>query len=513
MFGDRRYGPQEILHSALVTLTTLLSAIAVSIGTSATDLPYLSIVTPGAAALLIAIAFAKWPAEGIGSFLLFSLLAISVEVVSGADLRYFDEIGLLLLLFVGVVRHRVPGGRLHLGVAEIAMCVVVGSGVLSSLVEAVPLDIWLLGLLLLLKGVAFYYLVSWLRLTMADVERVAIVVVGVALVILILGFLEFRDPAAFQRAFGLPPYDEVRGGIRVIKSIFTHPSLFGWFTAFASLILYARFLVTRIWWLLPLALLLDVGTLLSGRRTPIVGLVVALAVGLIWQWRHSRGARMVLRSWVPLTAAAVVLVVVFMPLWSGIVRETLRDYGNSRGAIAEILEENPDPEVVSAVAQRTALYVASVAIARDEFPLGGGLGRFGSFMSRIHYSPLYEAYGLTGIYGLSPASRMALNDTFWPSVLGETGIIGLIAFGTFIGTLFHRLWRASGLEDSPAWRAFVLAAILVFVDRFVGSLTAMTYVAAPIAYFTFATVGAVLAVAATKRAPPHRLPGLRAPGA
>lgn len=470
---------------------------AASILVSAAGPPYPHLFVPGTAAALIAIAFAFRPAEGIGAFLLVSLLAITVETIFDSDLRYLDELGLLFLFFVGAVRHGIPNRRLHLGSAEWGILVVAASGVVSSLLEAVPTGTWFVGLLLLLKGAMFFYLVAWLRLSRSDVERVGVVVAAVAFVILGLGYFELLDPPAFQRALGLPMYEEVRGGVRVIKSIFTHPSLFGWFTVFASLLLYARFLVVRTWWLLPLALALNVGTLLSGRRTPIIGLVVAFGVGLIWQWRHS-GGKLMVRTWIPITAVVLLVFIAFSPLWSQIYRETVRDYGNSSAAIGEILDGSPDPEIISSVAQRTALYVASVAIARDHLPFGGGLGRFGSHMSRVEYSPLYERYGLTRIYGLSPASPMALTDTFWPSVLGEAGVIGFAGFATFIAAIFVRLWRASGQAVSPAWRGLALAAILVFVDRFIGSMTAMTYVAAPIAYFTFGTIGAALAVASTE---------------
>lgn len=488
--------PAGLGVSALVLILTPLVAIAVSVLASAAGLP--DVLVPASAAVVVAIAFVLRPADGLGAFLLFSLLAITTEAVFDVDLRYFDEIALVLLVALAILLRRVPNGRLRLGVPEVAILVLAGSGIISSLLGAVPADIWVLGFLLLFKGVVFFYLVAWMRLTLVEIERVGLVLVVVALVILGLGFAELLDPTAFHRTLGLPLYDETRGGIRVIKSVFTHPSLFGWFTAFASLILYGRFVVTRTVWVLPLALLLNVGTMLSGRRTPLLGVLIALSVGLIWHWRQSPGTRLVWRTWIPVAAAVTVLAIAFLPVWTGMISETLRDYGNSQAAVTEILKEDPDPEVVASVAQRTALYVASVAVARDHLPFGGGLGRFGSYMSRVHYSPLYEDYGLTQIYGLSRASRMALTDTFWPSVLGETGVIGLVAFGTFLAAILTRLWRVSRQVGTVGWQVLAVIALLIFVDRFIGSLTAMTYVAAPIAYFTFGTVGAALAVASTR---------------
>jgi hypothetical protein len=151
-----------------------------------------------------------------------------------------------------------------------------------------------------------------------------------------------------------------------------------------------------------------------------------------------------------------------------------------------------------------ALYVGSIAIARDFFPLGAGLGRFGSYMSEVNYSPLYDRYGLVRVYGLGPQNPLAITDTFWPMVLGELGPIGLAGMAAFLGLLLHRLWTVTSRTSSQALRALALGSLFVFVEGLVGSLTAATYVAPPIAYFIFAAAGAVWAVA---RSEAHSLGG------
>ena len=98
-----------------------------------------------------------------------------------------------------------------------------------------------------------------------------------------------------------------------------------------------------------------------------------------------------------------------------------------------------------------ALYKTSALVGRDYFPLGAGLGRYGSWLSREHYSPLYAEYGLNDVRGLAPArpagdglrARVAApsaTDTFWPAILGEMGVIGLIAYLGFMATLGWMLW-------------------------------------------------------------------------
>lgn len=460
-----------------------------------------NLLQPGAAVLIVAALFAFQPAEGLGVFLLFSLVANTLQAVLGTDIWYFDEIGLLFLAATALIRYGLPRGRVTMGVAEWAIAVVVAAGVASSLIAHVPADIWIPGLLLLLKGVAFFYLVAYLPLRRTDVLRVGLVILGGAVIILALGAWELLTPSGFQSALGLPPYFEQRSGLTVVKSVFLHPALFGWITVFASLYVYAWVILRRAWWLLPLGIAFNVGTFFSGRRTPILGLLVALAVALIWFAWRARSTRAILRTWLPLAGAIGVLLIAFIPAVGGFYADTPGRYLDAPHAIAEILAPNPDPGTVAHVQPRTALYVASVAIGRDAFPLGDGLGRFGSYMSRLDYSPVYARYGLDAIPGLSPDDRIAIDDTFWPSVLGETGVIGLIAFAIFIGSVFARLWRTSMPPQSVGGQFLALGALLVFVQGFVASLTAGTYVAPPVAYFVLGAAGVLLAASAEPDAP------------
>ena len=451
-----------------------------------------------AAAAVLALVFARRPAEGVGAFLLFLLFADNWEYWLGLDLRLADEGTVVLFGMVGLLRRYLPSRRLRFGLKEAALAVVLASGVASSLINDVPLSVWGPATILLFKAIVFFYLVSWLRLTVEDVERVGLVIGSAALVIAGLGFVEFFDPPGFQQFFGLPPLAREPGEISMTLSIFLHPSLYGWLTVFASLFLYARFIVIRSWWSLPLALLLNIGTVLSTRRTPLIGLVIALATGLIWQV-HRRSERALLMVWTPLAAGIVVLTLIFLPTLARMYESTVEQYGAPRHVLEEILSPNPDADVIATAQPRVALYIGSVAIARDHFPLGAGLGRYGSHMSRAEYSPIYREYGLENVPGLQPTDDSAVTDTFWPMLLGETGVIGIIAFGVFIGVLLVELWRASGRAESLQYRAFALGALMLFVESLIGSSSSATYVAPPIAYFLFAAVGATLAVSATAK--------------
>jgi O-antigen ligase len=83
-------------------------------------------------------------------------------------------------------------------------------------------------------------------------------------------------------------------------------------------------------------------------------------------------------------------------------------------------------------------------------------------------------------------------------LLGETGVLGTLAFALFVAALFAALWRAAGDADGAGTRAFALAALMLFVESLVGSTSSATYAAPPVAYFVFAAAGASLAVSAPR---------------
>ena len=458
-------------------------------------------LTPAAAALAIAVCFWWRAPEGLVAFGLFALLAETIEHWTAVDLLLFDEIALVMFAGVAIVRHGIPNGRLRLGVAEIALVVLALAAVASSLVNGVPFLTWTGGLVLLFKGIAFLYLVSWLRLDTADAERIGVLLLLVTGVVALLGLFEWIDPAAFQRALGLPPFEEVRGEVNVVKSVFLHPAQFGWLTAFGSLILYARFLVRRSWWALPLALALNLGTIVSGRRAPVLGAFLGLLAGIAAQVRGSQdrdwSPRALLRSWGPVVLGIVVLAIVTLPLVGGFYRTTVGSYIPPAAPMISILSERPDPELISAVPPRTALYVGAVAIARDRLPLGAGVGRFGSHLSRADYSPVYAEYGLERIHLLGPDQPSAVTDTYWPMVLGETGLLGLLAALVFFGAVTRAVWRNAVIAVSPAMRMIALAALMIFVEGLVRSLISSVFTAPPIAYFVLGAAGLSMSVRST----------------
>lgn len=447
---------------------------------------------PFAAAVVVGAAFWWRPPLGILAFAMFALLAGTLEHWVDLDLLLFDEIGILVLLAIAVAARYVRFGRPRVGWLEWSLAVLVAAAIASSVWNGIPAVTWLAGLFLLLKAVAFFYLLRLLALNDADVEGIGIVVLLVAGAIGVLGLVEWLDPVTFQRALNLPTYELSRAEVPIVRSIFLHPALYGWLTAFGSLLCYARFLTHRSWWSLPAGLMLNAGTFLSGRRTPMLGVGLAIAVGLLWLTLRMGLRRAATRIWLPAAIVVVVAIVMLAPAIGRLAQLTAEEYGPSIEVAQEIFRDDPRSEVVATVHPRIALYAASLAIGRDEFPLGAGIGQFGSHLSRDDYSPLYERYGLNQVALLRPDDPQAATDAFWPMVLGETGWIGLVAGMCFFGGIAIALWQAASAAPTGRRRLIALAALFVFLEGLVRSATSSVFVAPPIAYFVLGAAGLAL---------------------
>ncbi|HFR3101130.1 TPA: O-antigen ligase family protein [Enterococcus faecalis] len=83
-------------------------------------------------------------------------------------------------------------------------------------------------------------------------------------------------------------------------------------------------------------------------------------------------------------------------------------------------------------------------IAKDQFPLGSGLGMFGSHTSRMKYSPYYSIYGLDSIWGLTPENPKFVADSYWAMIIGELGFIGSILVCIIFVLMFVSIWDELG---------------------------------------------------------------------
>jgi O-antigen ligase len=435
------------------------------------------------------LSFIRWPKPALLVFALYMLFADTVAYLLGYGVARLDELFVPAAVLISAIRQRPWRDRLHL-LREGAVAALVVLAVASSLANGVAAHVWLPGLVLLVKVIAFLYVAAWQDWTREDIVALGVPVVGVGLVVIGLGYVEAINPAGFRAVLGVSDVGSARGMLPAVKSIFYHPVLYGWLAAYLGLFLFAFYVVYRRWWLLAGALFFSAAVMLSARRRAIIGLLAALAGGFASHVLRDRRWRPLARGWLPVAAGMLVLFAVF---WSGIgdlIEQTQREYvaptPTDPGA--------PVDEVAGMTTARELLYQGAVTVAIDHFPLGAGLGRYGSWMSRVEYSPLYRELGFDSVWGLRPDFPLFITDTFWPQILGEIGVFGVAAYLVFIGVVGYQLWRATKVVDDRLLLAFCLGALMVFGHALVETLASSMFHSPTRVYLLFGALGIALAV-------------------
>ena len=441
-----------------------------------------------AGAAVVVVAYLVAPKAALLGFALFVLFHNTFAYWLGSAVGSFDEVALPLLVVAAAWRTKPWRRNWVEPIRDGAMLVVVALAILSSLLNSVPLTVWGLSLLLMLKGIAFLYVVLWHSFDERDVRQATIAVFAVGTVVLALGFVETLYPSAFRTALNLPGSLNTRGQLPGTESIFVFPVLFSWFMAVVAMFLFSYYLALRRTWLLIAAALFVGGTFLSGRRRAIAGIAVALGAALLAEFRSGTSRRALVRLWLPIGGAALIVAIIFAPGLSTLYEQTVNEW---LFAPPPPTPQVPGPDGIDFTNGnvRLLLYETSVKIAEAEFPLGAGLGRYGSPMSRIDFSPLYQQYGLDRIWGLTPLFPAFVTDTFWPHILAEAGVLAVAAYLVFLGALGVALWKATRRVTRPYLHAFCLGAWMVFVHALVESLASSMYESPPRIYLAFGAMG------------------------
>ncbi|HET6744692.1 MAG TPA: hypothetical protein VFH90_02455 [Candidatus Limnocylindria bacterium] len=493
----------------VVCLATLGGALAMSLATITIPGSFPNIVAPALVAAVLVAGFAWRPTAGLVAFSLFILFYDTIAFFLGSPLRRVDEMAVPALVIVALVRLR-PWRYVRIEpVRDGAVAVAVALGILSSLVNGVPAGIWIPALGLLWKTVAIFYIATWLQIDRRSIIGAARVVLSVGFVVVGLAFIESFNPSGFQGFLGLPQWYRPRGQLPAVKSLFLHPAIFASFAGLVALYAYTSYVEYRKVWMLVLGTFAGMTVFFAARRRAIIGVVAALAAAFGWSWRRLAEHRLLLRSWLPVMASGVVLFLIFTPGLLGLYDKTLIGYAPQPTDLPTPPPgmEPDDGEGRVGTQARSALYGASFEIAQDYFPLGAGLGRYGSHMSRVEYSPVYETYDLNRVRGLQPGNPQFITDTFWPMILGEGGVLAVLAYATFLLAVLLSIWVGAGRQADRLVRTFCLGTLAVLVLALVESAATPMFVSPPRAFLIFAAVGAAVAVIRRPPASEDAYPG------
>lgn len=381
-------------------------------------------VTIGAVLAIIAglcacVAVGVWPGFSLVIILGATLTAQTLETVTNSSAAgYLDEIAVVVALTVFSLRRLLLRGSLRCTGAYWFFGAFFVLGLISSIVNSVPLGIWSLGAFLVLKGPLLALGVLQLDWRRHHLRRVITVGVVFLVMILLSAVANAMAPETWNAVVGRAPVS-YRLGIPSLTGIFDHPvglgSTMG--MAFLAVLAYHRIVGRSAG-----SMVLLIGTGLAGiftfRRKSIAATVI---VGIVT--RYLLPGRKTISVAVLVLLLPVVLLLAWEPL-VGVVNSTYDEYFSNIHVTA-----------------RTLMTIDSGKLALGAFPLGVGFGRFGSAVASSHYSPLYEELGYAPIYGMGPDTRGGfLTDTFWPSLVAETGLLGVLCY--FLGLI---------LLVRPAW--------------------------------------------------------------
>lgn len=118
---------------------------------------------------------------------------------------------------------------------------------------------------------------------------------------------------------------------------------------------------------------------------------------------------------------------------------------------------------------RSMLTQTAFRILKEYFPIGTGFGTYASYMAFEYYSPVYVMYGFENSRELS-REMCFHSDTFWPIILGQTGVIGTISYITAIGLLIRKALKWERVN------VYVyLGMIFIFIYFFISSTAEPTF--------------------------------------
>ena len=466
----------DTLKRVWVPIVGIAMLLAIAVLASPTVVALVAVTGVVALAVLIA---PKPALVATGAFLLLQTPIVNLaggrESPLGLALQRVPEV----LLVVGVVRIGLLWRQvrtLRLPPWPLAcLAAFVGAGVVSAVVGHVPVFVTALGAFLALKTWLFVLLALTVPWTERDARRLTSAMIGMGPLLLVLAVLLlaipverltlFADPAAIQEGYFQ------RGALRSLQGPFPNPGVCGWLFAVCGCYGLAAAIARQTLRGGIGALASLIGIVGSLRRKPLFGLPIA-AVTAVWtngSWRQ---------RW------AIIGLVVLL----GGAAATL-----GRRQVNAIVEDTKagylDPYAPTAA--RTVLYAVGWSIARDRFPIGAGFGRFGGYVSEIRYSPIYDEYGISRIWGLSPEFPAYIEDTYWPHLLGESGWFGTIAMVLALGSLWSTLGSVAKSGQGNL-QILAFAVCMVLVEAIVESVSAPIFETSLQAFVIGIPIGMVL---------------------
>ena len=344
-------------------------------------------------------------------------------------------------------------------------------GVMSSLAQDVPTSIWVQQAFLSLKG--FVLAVGFAQLPWNRRRLKGLIVAGAiaTVIFLICGTLNLLITEEWVR------FTKIRTpitvfGIPALNGPYAQPAAFGRITAIIGVAAFCYILTTRRVFA-PLLAFITTTTLAVLTVTVKTLTSMTVVYGLLLLRVRAATPYLVLIGAVPIFA------IIALPVLVDLFQTDLTAYFFN-------------DEVESA---RSLLTGGAFEIAAQNFPLGAGFGRYGTYLAASEYSPEYIARDWTWRYGLGEAPEWGryLTDTQWPAFLGETGWLGTFFFAAGLIAMLLSMTKPIGPIEPPLYTWIRWSGIGWLILITVESIAAPVYTSPPA--FAFAFIGSAIVAA------------------
>lgn len=276
----------------------------------------------------------------------------------------------------------------------------------------------------------------------------------------------------FQETYAMLDIGSVtyRSNMIAVCSLFNHPGKYGWFMLFIAIYYFAKYKETRkindlIW-----TIIYVLFSLLSLRTKVIVSIVAIIGYELFIRIKNKQ---------IKLKTVLIIFIIMisFLFIFKDILLNTYTLYFTTQNGTSA----------------RMALNENAIKISKEYFPLGVGFGKFGSWHARLYYSEYYYEYGMDTIYGLEPTNAKFGTDVFWPAIIGETGVLGLIVYVYIFYSIYKFLRKTINQEDNNC-KLKILSnfAILAFIQTLCESVGEPSFNSAPQNIFLAIIIGITL---------------------
>jgi len=388
--------------------------------------------------------------------LTFNMEVLGIPEILVTIVRRADEFIWLILVII-ILLDRFRGDKWEVentGLEKVALvfCLI---GISSSLINRISIFWSIISIFITLKGVFIYWIGKNLSYDEKDIILFYKNFLKFLIILFFIGLLQY---IGIQIPF-LP--QQSRLGVKIASSIFGHHGTFGFIMAVGFSFSLGLFLSMRKKRWLIYSIIFFVGIMLSSVRRSLIGVIL----GVLFVFLNYRKLK-INKKYI---YGGLILIVVFFGIFynrfTKIVESTKLEYGD-----------------VASVAPRLMLYYGAYKIFQNKPFLGEGPGKYGSYVSVITKSPVYRKYGiyLTKFF----------TDTYWPCILGEYGIFGLVLILLILLIIFRHLWNILKYSNmQPFLKGLAIGYNIIFIQYLAESATSQVYNDSLPAFILFSGMG------------------------